>query len=321
MTPPAIRLSPGLSYIDLNFLRQPKAIATAVVTAPGFVALIDPGPSTSIESLELGLQAQGLKLDDVTAILLTHIHIDHAGATGVLVRRNPAIEVFVHERGATHLSDPSKLIESAARYFGPANMERFWGEIAPVPEDHLRLLRGGEHLDVGGRTFEVLYTPGHASHHVTYFDRSSGIAFVGDAAGMQISRGYVLPPTPPPDIHVQRWLETAGRISALRPQTLFVTHFGPVEEVETHLQTFVANLRWMSGLVRESFSEDATDEERSRRFGARLRREMLHRTDPALMPSYEPTAPLETLWLGLARDLRKNQGELEGGTAGPAAQM
>jgi glyoxylase-like metal-dependent hydrolase (beta-lactamase superfamily II) len=321
MTPPAIPLSPGLSYIDLNFLRQPKAIATAVVNAPGFVALIDPGPSTSIESLELGLQAQGVKLDDVTVILLTHIHIDHAGATGILVRRNPAIEVFVHERGATHLSDPSKLIESAARYFGPANMKRFWGEIAPVPEDHLRLLRGGEHLDVGGRTFEVLYTPGHASHHVTYFDRSSGIAFVGDAAGMRISGGYVLPPTPPPDIHVERWIESIGQISALRPHTVFVTHFGPIGEVETHLQTLAANLRWMSGLVRESFSEDATDEERSRRFGARLRREMLQRTDPTVIPAYEPTAPLETLWFGLARDLRKNQVEFKAGTADPAAQM
>src|SRR5439155_11555651 len=147
------------------------------------------GHSTSIESLELGLQGQGLKLDDVTVILLTHIHIDHAGATGTLVRRNPAIEVFVHERGATHLSDPGKLIESAARFFGPANMERFWGEIAPVPEDHLRLLRGGEHLDDGGRTFEVLYTRGDASHHVTYFDRSTVIAFVGDAAGMDVSTG------------------------------------------------------------------------------------------------------------------------------------
>jgi glyoxylase-like metal-dependent hydrolase (beta-lactamase superfamily II) len=320
MTSRPIPLSPGLSYIDLNFLGQPKAIATAVVHAPGSLALVDPGPSTSVESLQSGLRAQGLSLDDVSAILLTHIHLDHAGATGVLVRRKPDIEVFVHERGATHLSDPSKLVESAARYFGPANMERFWGEIVPVPEDRLHLLKGGERVEAGGRPFDVLYTPGHASHHVTFFDRESGIAFVGDAAGMRIDDGYVLPPTPPPDIHVQQWIESIGRISALQPHTLFVTHFGPAGDVETHLQTLATNLRWMSGLVRDSFSEDAADEERSRRFGARIRREMLQRTDPALMPAYEPTAPLETLWFGLARDLRKNQVESKSGTADPAPQ-
>ena len=321
MTPRGIPLSPGLSYIDLNFLRQPKAIATAFVHASGSVALIDPGPSTSVDSLELGLRAQGLSLDDVGVILLTHIHLDHAGATGILVRRNPDIEVFVHERGATHLSDPGKLVESAARYFGLANMERFWGEIIPVPEDRLHLLRGGERVEVGRRSFEVLYTPGHASHHVTYFDRGSGIAFVGDAAGMRIDGGYVLPPTPPPDINVQQWIESIRQISALQAHTLFVTHFGPAQGVETHLQTLATNLRWMSGLVRDSFNEDATDEERSRRFGARIRREMLQRTEPALMPAYEPTAPLETLWFGLARDLRKNQVEVKSGTADPGAQM
>lgn len=300
-------LALGLSYVDLDFLGRQNTIATAVISAPGSIALVDPGPSTCIESLELGLQSQGLRLEDVTAIFLTHIHLDHAGATGTIVRRQPRIQVFVHERGASHLSDPTKLIESAARFFGPSNMERFWGDIAPVPTERLCLLRGGEHLDAGGRSFEVIFTPGHASHHVTYFDRSSGIAFVGDTAGIRISGGHVLPPTPPPDIDVDLWLDSIGQIGALRPRTIFLTHFGPVEEVQPHLQTVAANLRWMARVVRESLSVDASDEARSRDFGDRLRREILQRTDPTLVPAYEPTAPLESLWFGLARYWRKKE--------------
>jgi glyoxylase-like metal-dependent hydrolase (beta-lactamase superfamily II) len=303
----AIPLSPGVSYIDLNYLGLPNAIATAVISGPASVALVDPGPTASIESLEYGLQTQGLSLDNVTTILLTHIHLDHAGATGTIVRRYPRIQVFVHERGAAHLANPEKLIDSSSRYFGAANMARFWGEIAAVPEQHLHVLKGGEHLEIGGRSFEVLYTPGHASHHVSYFDRSSGIAFVGDTAGMRIGGGYVLPPTPPPDIHVERWIESAERIGALGPRMLFVTHFGPAEDVDTHLQTLVANLKWMSGLVRASFDVDASDEERSRAFGAEVRRAILERTSPALLPAYEPNVPIEALWIGLARDLKKNQ--------------
>ena len=225
MTLRAMPLALGLSYVDLNFLGRPHAIATAVISASGSLALVDPGPSTCIETLERCLQAQGLRLDDVTAILLTHIHLDHAGATGTIVRRHPHIQVFVHERGASHLSDPKKLIESASLFFGPANMERFWGEIAPVPPERLRLLRGGEHVEAGGRSFEVIYSPGHASHHVTYFDRSSGIAFVGDTAGMRIGGGDVLPPTPPPDVDIELWIGSIERIGALRPRTIFLAPF------------------------------------------------------------------------------------------------
>lgn len=305
MTQIAIPLASNISYCDLEFLARPNAIATGILSSQEGVALVDPGPTTCLAVLDRCLQAQSVMWADVRAILLTHIHLDHAGATGTIVARHPHIEVFVHERGAAHLTDPSRLVESATRYFGPANMERFWGEIAPVPRDRLRLLAGGERVHAGGRTFEVLYTPGHAYHHVTYFDPSTGIAFVGDTAAMRIKGGAVVPPTPPPDFDIDLWTNSIERIAALRPHMTFLTHFGPVEDVQSHLQTAAENLRWMVSRVQESLGVDATDAERSQAFGERLRRELLRATASDLVAAYEPTAPLETLWFGIARYLRK----------------
>ena len=147
------------------------------------------------------------------------------------------------------------------------------GEIAPVPRERLRVLAGGERVEAGGRTFDVLYTPGHAHHHVSYFDASSGIAFVGDTAGMRVKGGTVVPPTPPPDFDVELWMRSIERIAALRPQTMFLTHFGPADDVQPHLQT-LGELRWMVSIVEDSLRGDATDAERSRAFGERLRREL-----------------------------------------------
>ena len=302
-------LAPGLSYTDLRFLGHAQAVATVVVRAPGSVALIDPGPSTCLDELERSLQAQGLALGDVTDLLLTHIHLDHAGATGTIVRRYPHIRVRVHERGVEHLTRPAKLIDSATRFFGAANMDRFWGEIAPVPEDHLVVVRGGERFDVGGRTFEVAYTPGHAVHHVSYFDGSSRMAFVGDTGGVRIGGGYVLPPTPPPDIDLEAWEASVRRISAWHPRGIFLTHFGPVDTVQVHLQTMLSNLRWMADQVRTSLSQDGSDEERSHRFGELLRRHIREVAGVDRTAPYEPTAPLESLWFGLARYWRKKAGD------------
>ena len=160
-----LTLAAGLDYVDLNFLGVPEVIATVVLHHASGVALIDPGPSTTHESLEASLRKKGISIADVRQILLTHIHLDHAGVTGALVRENPAIEVLVHERGAPHMIDPSKLLASAGRLYG-ADMERLWGDFVPVPAARVRILKGGEHIVAGGRDLEVAYTPGHASHHV-----------------------------------------------------------------------------------------------------------------------------------------------------------
>jgi glyoxylase-like metal-dependent hydrolase (beta-lactamase superfamily II) len=240
-------LAPGLSWVDLLFLRRRHAIATVVVRDAGSVALIDPGPASCLEILDLGLQAQGLRLSDVTDLLLTHIHLDHAGATGTLVRMHPQLRVVVHERGAPHMADPSKLLASATRLYGD-QMDELWGAFEPVPERSMAVVAGGERIEAGGRTFEIAYTPGHASHHVSYFDRSSGVAFVGDTGGVCIDGGYILPPTPPPDIDIEAWRSSVARIEAWSPAAIFMTHFGPVTSPRTHLMTLLQNLDTVAGL-------------------------------------------------------------------------
>ena len=293
-------IATGLDYIDLEFLGRRHAIATGVVHGTAGIALVDPGPTTCLETLELRLQEGGLRLADVSQILLTHIHLDHAGATGTIVRRYPHISVVVHERGAKHLVAPERLIDSASRLWG-ANMQRFWGEIAPVPEQNLRVVRGGEQISAGGRTFDVAYTPGHASHHVSYFDASSGVAFVGDTAGLSIDGGYVLPPTPPPDIDLELWRESVARIERWSPATLLITHFGPVREPRPHLSLVLDHLETTAALARDALALPGTDEERARRFVDDLRRELSKTMTAAHIELYEVGAPLYVQWLGLAR--------------------
>ena len=297
-------LSHGLTWIDLQFLGRPNAIATAVVQAPGGVALVDPGPATCLEVLGRGLQTHGIRWADVRHLLLTHIHLDHAGAAGTIVRGHPHITVMVHERGAPHLADPTKLLDSATRLYG-ADMDRLWGEVAAVPQANLVVLRGGEQVEAGGRRFDVAYTPGHASHHVSYFDRSSGVAFVGDTAGICIDGGYVLPPTPPPDIDIDAWRKSASTIDAWSPATLFLTHFGPVGHPGPHMQALLEHLEEMAGWVRQSLGEPGSDEERSRRFADQVRQHMARRMTESQAAAYRVAAPTEQLWFGLARYWRK----------------
>jgi glyoxylase-like metal-dependent hydrolase (beta-lactamase superfamily II) len=271
------------------------------------VAIIDPGPTSCLSALESGLQAHGVRWDDVRHILLTHIHLDHAGATGTIVREHPHITVLVHERGAKHMIDPTRLLESATRLYG-SDMDRLWGEFAPVPRGSIVTLSGGESIDAGGRTFEVAYTPGHASHHVSYFDPSSGLAFVGDVAGVCAPGGYVLPPTPPPDVDLEEWQTSVDRILAWSPSTLFLTHFGAVTRVRPHLAELMDNLRVMARVVRESLTEPGSDEEKSEQFAEWLRRELRRQMTDAQVDSYVVAAGFKYLWFGLARYWRKRAG-------------
>ncbi|HEY2571213.1 MAG TPA: MBL fold metallo-hydrolase, partial [Solirubrobacteraceae bacterium] len=187
--------------------------------------LIDPGPSSSVQTLLAALEHRPPRV-----IALTHIHLDHAGAAGTLARRFPQAEVWVHERGAPHLVEPSKLLDSATRLYG-SQMQRLWGEVLAVPAERLRVLRGGERLG----PFSVAYTPGHASHHVSYLHEPSRRAFTGDVAGVRIGAGRVLAPTPPPDIDLQAWRASLDTIERWRPRSLAVTHFGAFDDVVEHL--------------------------------------------------------------------------------------
>jgi len=317
MSRSAVPLAHGLSYVDLAFQGRANAIATVLVSGGGQLALIDPGPTTCLEQLELALNASGFALEEVTDLLLTHIHLDHAGSAGALLRRQPRIRVHVHERGAPHLVDPSTLLSSATRLFGD-DMERLWGGMLPVPAANIRTLQGDESIDAGGRRFAVAYTPGHASHHVSFFDHESGVAFVGDTAGVCIRGGWVLPPTPPPDVELDLWRDSLARIEHWSPQSLFITHFGPLNDVRPHIQMLLHNLTLVAGWARDTLRMPGTDEERNERFLEELDREMRRHTIDAQLASYRAAAPPYVHWLGLARYWRK-RGEPAAGTQRPGA--
>ena len=298
-------LAGGLSYFDLEFLGRPRVIAVAVARGADGVALIDPGPSTCLERLRAELAAAGVTAADIRSVLLTHIHLDHAGVVGTLVRENPAIEVYVHERGAPHMIAPERLLSSAARLYG-ADMDRLWGEFLAVPEANIRVLQGGEQVTAGGRRFEVEYTPGHASHHVSYFDRASGVAFVGDTAGVRTGQAlFVMPPTPPPDIDVEVWMESIALIRRWRPATLFATHFGPHEDADAHLDAFLQHLAALAELARGLLAEEDGDAERLRKFVHESRLYLQRHLPVEEVDLYDFAAPLTLGWLGLQRYWRK----------------
>ena len=299
-------LASGIDYIDLNFLGYPGVIATAVLHGTAGVALIDPGPTTSLDNLRAELGRKGIELADVRQILLTHIHLDHAGATGTLLKERPDIDVFVHERGAPHLVDPSKLLVSAGRLYGQ-DMDRLWGEILPVPADRVRPLRGEERMRAAGREIDIAYTPGHASHHVSFFESSSGIAFVGDTAGIRRGSGaYVMPASPPPDIDLELWRESERRILEWNPDTLFLTHFGPFHGARQHFQQLMDRVAEWSRTVRRLLADERLDEpEREEQFVAAAVQELRRMVGVQEAELYERAGSLRYSWQGLARYWRK----------------
>jgi glyoxylase-like metal-dependent hydrolase (beta-lactamase superfamily II) len=299
-------LAAGLDYVDLNFLGVPEIIATAVLHGASGVALIDPGPSTTLDNLRTSLGRMGIRLEDIRQVLLTHIHLDHAGATGTLVRLNPAIDVFVHERGAPHMIDPAKLLASASRLYG-ADMDRLWGDFLPVPADRVRALKGEERISAGGRDLHIAYTPGHASHHVSYFDPSSRMAFVGDTAGIRRpGRDYVMPPTPPPDIDLDAWRGSEDRILSWDPDTLFLTHFGPFHGARIHFQDMTERLAAWSRVVRRLIADASLDEEqRLASFMDEALLDLKRKVGAVEAEQYNRAGRLDYSWQGLSRYWRK----------------
>ena len=301
------RLAAGLDYVDLHFLGKPEIIATAVLQDPAGVGLIDPGPSTTIGNLRAALKQQGIAIGDVRQLLLTHIHLDHAGATGTLVKENPSIEVIVHERGAPHLVDPAKLLASATRLYGAADMERLWGEFLAIPAKNLRAVKGGETVATGGRELEIAYTPGHASHHISYFDRASRVAFVGDTAGIRRGAGrYVMPPTPPPDIDLEAWRESEAKILSWDPDTLFMTHFGPFHGARLQFQQLWEHIEEWNRIVKRLIA-DATlnEEQRQQTFVDEAFRDLRRAIGEQEADQYGRAGRLDYSWQGLARYWRK----------------
>src|SRR5918999_380637 len=252
--------------------------------------LVDPGPqsteATLLEALGNGFEPQ--------AVLLPHIPFDHAGASGALVRRWPDLPVYVHEIGAPHMAAPERLVASAARlYGGEEEVARLWGEVVPVPERNLNVLSGGETV-LGD--FRVEYTPGHASHHVSYLHEPTGTALVGDVAGVRIPpAAYVVAPTPPPDIDVEAWERSIDVVAGWNPATLALTHFGRVDDVGRHLAAMRERLHEIVGLAAQHGMEA---------FAAGIL-DRIERNAGDVAAAYLQAAPPDHLYLGARRYLDK----------------
>jgi glyoxylase-like metal-dependent hydrolase (beta-lactamase superfamily II) len=271
--------------IDLLHLGRERVIGCWQVDQ----VLIDPGPTSCLETL-----LEGLGGERPRALLLTHIHLDHAGATGSLLERWPDLDVYVHEVGVPHMVDPSRLVKSASRLYGE-DMDRLWGEMLPVPEERITALQGGERLLDGA--FEVAYTPGHASHHVSYLH--DGTAYVGDVGGVRVVEGGpAIPPTPPPDIDVEAWQRSIEQIRSWAPERLAITHFGESTEVEDQLSQVSRRLEdWAARVGRQEVEE----------FIAGVQAEIVQSIGPEWLDTYAQAAPPEQLYAGLRRYSQKRQ--------------
>ncbi|MDA1093795.1 MAG: MBL fold metallo-hydrolase [Acidobacteria bacterium] len=295
------------TLIDLNFRGSPLVIATAVIEGRDGIALVDPGPTSCLPTLETGLQARGFSLRDVRTLLLTHIHLDHAGSTGTILERVPSIRVYVHERGAPHMIDPVKLLASVTRLSGN-EMDTLWGAFLPVPADRVTALQGGERIEVAGRSLRVAYTPGHAKHHVSYLDELSGLAYVGDTAGVRVGGDYLIAPTPPPDIDLDAWRASLDAIEAWQPVSLFLTHFGVVTPARAHLARFRETLTSAAEAVRVLLDAGGSDDEKIRAFVEQMRRDVRLAMPETDARAAELAAPFHQLWQGLERYWRKAGG-------------
>jgi glyoxylase-like metal-dependent hydrolase (beta-lactamase superfamily II) len=295
------QLTPDTRLIDLQFQNRSLAIAAAAIETPAGVLIVDPGPSTCRAHLMAELAGAGIGPTDVHGLLLTHIHLDHAGASGTLVREHPHWKVYVHERGAQHLIDPSKLLASATRLYGD-QMDRLWGEFAPVPASRVTCLKGGERLDFGSRLIEVALFKGHATHHVGYFDRTSGIVYAGDTAGIRTGDDhYVYPPTPPPDIDLDQWHQTVGVMRDWNPAGIFITHFGYKRDPVAHLDLLEAEIEHWGRFSGELLASGRDEQTLGREFVDGIVARMTATIGAERAAAYTSAAPLTHCWAGLVR--------------------
>jgi glyoxylase-like metal-dependent hydrolase (beta-lactamase superfamily II) len=277
---------PGEDVLDLRHLGRERVIGSYLL-AGDEPALVDCGPASCIAGLRAQLAARGLTVHDLRHLVLTHIHLDHAGAAGTLVRENPLLLVHVSEVGAPHVVDPSRLERSVRRLYGDA-FDRLWGEVEPVPAENVQV--------VGSRVLglEAFATPGHASHHVAYVD-SDGICYSGDAAGVRVRpSGYLAPVAPPPDIDLEAWERSLAAIELRRPSRLCLPHFGVVDDPAEHLELMRERLRTWAERVREGVSE----EEFERAAEEELRAEGV---DEETATAYRQAAPFWQSHAGLRR--------------------
>jgi len=273
--------------IDLFHTDAARTVGAYLLDTSGGLSLFDCGPASCLPALKAGLAERGHELGDVKRLLLSHIHLDHAGAAGVLVREHPGLTVWVSEIGAPHLIDPSRLERSARRLYGDT-FDELWGELAPVPEANIRIATDR------AAGLEVFPAPGHASHHVCYFDGTT--LYAGDAAGVRIQPSRsVLPPTPPPDVDIESWYRTLEEIERRAPEQLALIHFGLANDVSRHLSELRERLDTWAGRVEEGASEEE--------FVAAAKADL----PPDEAESYDRAMPFWQSYAGLARYWEKRR--------------
>jgi glyoxylase-like metal-dependent hydrolase (beta-lactamase superfamily II) len=256
----ATQVAERIWAIDLGFQGWDKVVHAYLLASPDELVLIETGPTATLPNLRAGIMAAGFDPAQLTKIFVSHIHLDHSGAAGVIVREQPEVEVFVHPVGMPHLIDPSKLVNSAGRLYTD-RMDELWGEVAPVPEARVHPLADGEAVDAAGHVMSVLFTPGHASHHVAYWIPDESVVFTGDVGGVRMpGSDYVLPPAPPPELAPGEWIISTERLRQTGAQRLLLTHGGAFDDVNSHLDGLIPNLDEVGSLALEAMQDGAADE-------------------------------------------------------------
>lgn len=292
--------------VDLEYLGSPGHIGTCVLETPDGLAIVDPGPAVTLPRIHQALRDLGANLQDVRIVLVTHIHLDHAGAVGTMAARMPWLRVFVHEVGAPHLVDPGRLMRSATMIYGEEHMDRLWGEMRPVPADRITPVGDTMRCDFGGRIVRAAATPGHARHHLAWYDEESGIAFTGDVVGEQFpgAPGRAVPVTPPPDIDVPLMVASGRRILEWQPERLLPTHFDLVLDPPGFVAEHEVRLLHWSELVRRSLQDPRSDAELAAEHADVVRSELEALLPEAAHP-YLSNDTLRSNWDGLARYWRR----------------
>ena len=306
MIAPAQLLEPDLWRLDLDFQRTAGVIAAYLITDRHGHTLVETGPGSTLPALERAVHAAGAELYEITQLLVTHIHLDHAGAAGALMRRIPHARLYVHPVGAPHMVDPTKLVASATRIYGE-RMDRLWGAFEACPAERVVQLADGAEVRCGRRTLHALHTPGHASHHIAFLDAEHGTVFTGDVAGVRLNGAtYVRPPTPPPDIDIGAWHASVDRLRAAHPRALDLTHFGRFADPMRHLDELMRRLDQWTAWVAKRLAEGALPEQLVHELKDRSDAEIVGQTaDPSLAEAYELATPSGMTVDGLVRYLRR----------------
>lgn len=308
------QLDADTAFVDLLHQGHRHAIGTGVLESTEGLALVDPGPTTGLARLKAGLEELGHSIADVRAVLLTHIHLDHATASGAIVREVPEARIYVHPRGAIHMIDPTRLLASAHRIYGN-EMETLWGEFVAVPAESVFEVDEGDAVELADRRLEVAYTPGHASHHVCYYEEATGAVWLGDLGGLRVPTGQPIPVTPVPEVDLEAWDESIDRVLAWRPTRVIPTHFGPWDDPDDHFAELRTGLERWAARVHDSLAGDAPgeadparDEERAREFVAWVEADLRERMPAAAVDTLAKAFGFEGSWWGLARYWRKREG-------------